>query len=95
MTDLLQRNQTTSDPPAMVEIDVTGMTCASCVRRVERALGKVPGVETANVNLATHRATVSFDPAAASVAELTGAIDRAGYGTGAVVDPNAPVGSDT
>src|SRR4028118_2035080 len=38
------------------------MTCASCVRRVEKALGKVEGVEGASVNLATEQARVSFDP---------------------------------
>ena len=37
-------------------LDITGMTCASCVRRVERALGKVEGVETANVNFASETA---------------------------------------
>ena len=42
-----------------VSLDIEGMTCASCVNRVEKALLKVPGVETASVNLATERATVA------------------------------------
>ena len=42
-----------------ISFPVEGMTCASCVRRVERALEKMPGVATANVNLATERASVS------------------------------------
>ena len=42
-----------------VELDITGMTCASCVRRVEKALASVPGVERAAVNLATEEAMVS------------------------------------
>src|SRR4051812_22602309 len=40
--------------------DVSGMSCASCVGRVEKALGKVPGVTNVNVNLATERATVKY-----------------------------------
>ena len=42
-------------PPAL-ELQIVGMTCASCVGRVERALAKVPGVEQVNVNLASERA---------------------------------------
>jgi Cu+-exporting ATPase len=61
-------------------LDVTGMTCASCVRRVEKALAKVPGVTEANVNLATERATVSFDPNTAEISSLIAAIEKAGYG---------------
>ena len=59
-------------------IGVEGMTCASCVARVERALKKVPGVDAATVNLATEKATVSFDPAVETDALLT-AIEKAGY----------------
>src|SRR5690348_8038425 len=45
-----------------VTLDIQGMTCASCVRRVEKALSRVDGVEVAEVNLATEVATVSYDP---------------------------------
>ncbi len=55
------------------------MTCASCVRRVEKALTKVPGVESANVNLATETAHVSFDPTTVSMEQLTSAVEKAGY----------------
>ena len=41
-----------------LSIDIEGMTCASCVARVEKSLLKVPGVTSASVNLATERATV-------------------------------------
>jgi Cu+-exporting ATPase len=58
---------------------IDGMTCASCVRRVEKALEKVDGVSTANVNLATEKATVRFDPASVSVETLTSAVQHAGY----------------
>ena len=45
-------------PAAPLELDITGMTCASCARRVERAIGKVEGVQAVAVNLATESATV-------------------------------------
>jgi Cu+-exporting ATPase len=55
------------------------MTCASCVRRVEKALSKVDGVVAAEVNLATEVATVRFDPATVGLDELSAAVARAGY----------------
>lgn len=65
-----------------ISLPIDGMTCASCVRRVERALAKVEGVAEANVNLATEKATVSYDPSHASVEALRTAIEKAGYGVG-------------
>ena len=58
-------------------IDVEGMTCASCVAHVERALKAVPGVETASVNLATERAEITG--AALDRAALVQAVEDAGY----------------
>ena len=62
-----------------VTIPVGGMTFASCVSHVERALKKVDGVASASVNLATERATVEFFPAEARLADLRQAIQDAGY----------------
>ena len=62
-----------------VTVGVEGMTCASCVRRVENALAKVPGVLSASVNLATERATVQFLPGQVAIADLRRAVDDAGY----------------
>jgi len=64
--------------PRSVSIDVDGMTCASCVARVEKALSKVPGVETATVNFATERANVTLGDGG-EVADLLAAIEKAGY----------------
>jgi P-type Cu+ transporter len=61
---------------------VTGMTCASCVRRIEKALTKVPGVQEANVNLATERATITYDAESVTTAQLRSAVEKAGYGVG-------------
>ncbi|HTE85243.1 MAG TPA: cation transporter, partial [Dehalococcoidia bacterium] len=63
---------------------VAGMTCASCVRRVERTLARVPGVSEASVNLATERARVVFDPGVVDAAGLGAAVEKAGYKLGPV-----------
>jgi P-type Cu+ transporter len=68
--------------PGEVDFPIEGMTCASCVRRVERALTKVEGVSDASVNLATERARVHFDPAIATPDTLRAAIEKAGYKVG-------------
>src|SRR3954469_23523557 len=62
-----------------VTLDVGGMTCASCVRRVEKALSRVDGVRSAEVNLATEKASVAFDPSSVTVDALTAAVGKAGY----------------
>jgi P-type Cu+ transporter len=59
-----------------IQLKIDGMTCASCVGRVEKALAKVAGVEQAQVNLATEMATVTGD---ASKVALVEAIAAAGY----------------
>ncbi|HET7271447.1 MAG TPA: heavy metal translocating P-type ATPase [Rubrobacter sp.] len=64
----------------MITIPVSGMSCASCVRRVERALSKQEGVARASVNFAAERATVSYDPAVTRPEDLVGTIEDAGYG---------------
>ncbi|AIG04204.1 TPA: copper-translocating P-type ATPase [Pseudomonas aeruginosa] len=78
-------------PAGTVELAVEGMTCASCVGRVEKALKAVPGVTEATVNLATERATVR---GVAAVADLIAAIEKVGYeanpvDTGAQADEEA------
>jgi Cu+-exporting ATPase len=68
----------TPGAPAQATFDIAGMTCASCVARVEKALRAVPGVLDASVNLATEKATVSGD-GALDPAALVAAVDKAGY----------------
>ncbi|MBZ0296978.1 MAG: heavy metal translocating P-type ATPase [Anaerolineae bacterium] len=67
-------------PTQELDLPITGMTCASCVRTVERALTKTDGVADANVNLATERAHVMFDPAQVDTQKLIERISNAGYG---------------
>jgi Cu+-exporting ATPase len=64
------------------------MHCAACGGRIERALKKVPGVSDAAVNIATDRATVTFDPAQSAPEALQSAIEKSGYGA-ALVDADS------
>jgi len=70
---------------------VQGMTCASCVGRVERALRKVPGVLAASVNLAAETASVEYLPGVASIADLRAAVEGAGYSVPEVSPGEDPV----
>jgi Cu+-exporting ATPase len=63
---------------ASAELDISGMTCASCAMRVEKALAKVPGVTRVSVNLATEKASVDADPSV-QTDTLLNAIRKAGY----------------
>ena len=73
-------NPAATEPAAVeVSLPIEGMTCASCVNRIERFLGKTPGVETATVNLATEVATIRYLPDITGRTELVGAIEAAGY----------------
>jgi Cu+-exporting ATPase len=62
-----------------ISFPVTGMTCAACQARVQRALSAEPGVIDASVNLVTHRAAVHFDPAAVTAQRLIDAVRATGY----------------
>ena len=61
-------------------LPVTGMTCANCVSTVERNLKKLNGVQQANVNLSSERASIVFDPSVVVLGDLIGRVERAGYG---------------
>ncbi|XWX04578.1 heavy metal translocating P-type ATPase [Aggregatilineales bacterium SYSU G02658] len=69
-----------ANSPAVIDLPITGMTCASCVRTVERALTKAEGVTNVSVNLATERASVEYDPQLIDLPKLVDQIDHAGYG---------------
>ena len=70
-----------TDPARLCELElrVDGMTCASCVARVERALVAVPGVVEASVNLASARAVLRYDSAVSTPADIATAVRVAGY----------------
>jgi Cu+-exporting ATPase len=80
----------TAAAPGQVELVITGMTCAACVRRVEKALGRVTGVAEARVNLLTEQAAVTVDPAAqppVTLEALQAAVEKAGYGARQLAPP--------
>jgi copper chaperone len=62
-----------------VDLKVEGMDCQGCVKSVTRMLSGVAGVEKVDVSLEAGRATVTYDPAKSSVAEMKRAVERAGY----------------
>ena len=68
----------TGQPSEQVELAIEGMTCASCAARIEKRLNKLNGV-SASVNYASEHAAVTFDPEHASLEELIGTVDAAGY----------------
>ncbi|CAN5333626.1 heavy metal translocating P-type ATPase [soil metagenome] len=95
-----QAKSAADDTAERIDLPITGMTCAACVRRVEQSLANAPGVRRAGVNLATERATVDYDPAVTGVRELIRTVEATGYGTAEpiradfIVDDSArPAGS--
>ena len=70
---------TATEPITELVLPVEGMTCASCVNRIERFLGRAEGVETASVNLASEQATVRYDPTRIDRSGIVETIKAAGY----------------
>src|ERR1035437_3571159 len=62
-----------------LSLPVEGMTCASCVVRVENTLKKLEGIENVNVNLATEKVTFTYDHTKADLDKISEAVDNAGY----------------
>ncbi len=65
-----------------IVIPVRGMTCASCVATIEKALSHLPGVVSATVNLATEKAAVEYDAGKVKPGDMVKAILDSGYGVG-------------
>ncbi|MDZ7733694.1 MAG: cation transporter [Acidimicrobiia bacterium] len=76
---------------ARIALDIEGMHCASCVSTVSRALGDAEGVDAADVNLASRRATVTYDPDRVTVEDLRDRVAAVGY---RAVDPSTGEGAD-
>ena len=62
-----------------ITLPITGMTCANCAATIERTLKRLPTVQNANVNLASERASLEYDPSQLSQEEIVARIQRAGY----------------
>ncbi len=79
-------------PQQTLRLQIEGMTCASCVGRVEKALLRVPGVLQAGVNLATEQATIDRAGRQGDPSELLAAVQRAGYSARVLVDTGMGAG---
>ena len=75
-----------------VMLALEGMTCASCAMRIEKGLKKVPGVDNASVNLATERATVTYNPQQTDIDRLVQKVEAVGYHAFPLVAPVVQVG---
>jgi Cu+-exporting ATPase len=86
-TQFNRHTRSTPDGQAeRVDLPITGMSCASCARIIEQRLSKSPGVRRANVNLATSRATVEYDPSSTGVKHLIQTVRDSGYDTAEASD---------
>ena len=74
-------SQTRTEPiqESRTVLDLEGMTCASCAMRIEKGLKKVPGVIDANVNLATEKASVMYDPTQTNLEQMVQKVEAVGY----------------
>jgi Cu+-exporting ATPase len=79
---------------ANIDIAITGMSCASCSTKIEKALGSLPGVESASVNFATARATLTYNPQLVEADELLSTVRSLGYEADIIGD-NSGVFSDS
>lgn len=75
---------------AQVELPITGMTCAACVRNVDRAISKQPGVLAVDVNIATEHATVTYIPGTVNRRDIINSVEKAGYGVVDTANMEAP-----
>ncbi|WP_080433106.1 heavy metal translocating P-type ATPase [Burkholderia ubonensis] len=91
--DTSERHADAAPATAPIELEIEGMTCASCVARVEKALAGVPGVTRASVNLATEHATVDA-AAGVTTAQLVDAVRQAGYQATPVAEPEPAIAPD-
>ena len=79
MTVTATRADATAVETEVCTLDIGGMTCASCVRRIEKAILKLDGVTDARVNLATEVASITYEPGLVRLDDLTDAVTKAGY----------------
>jgi P-type Cu+ transporter len=87
--------QAVVDKESRTILDLEGMTCASCAMHIEKSLKKVPGVRDACVNLATEKATVSYDPAVTGLDQMVQKVEAVGYKATPEVAPRVTVQRET
>ncbi len=62
-----------------IDLKIGGMTCAACAKAVERSVNKLDGIDNINVNVATDKATISYDPSKLKITQIKNTIEKAGY----------------
>ena len=72
--------KTKTKKPEKAHIHITGMTCTSCAATIEKGLSKLPGVSRVNVNLASEKASIEYDPSKVDTKTLMDTISDVGYG---------------
>ncbi|MGS2778311.1 heavy metal translocating P-type ATPase [Robertmurraya sp. GLU-23] len=81
MTEIAKlKNQPHNVAMENVLLNITGMTCAACANRIEKNINKIPGVQKASVNLATEKASVSYEPSEVSIDDIISRVKKIGYG---------------
>jgi P-type Cu+ transporter len=73
-------DKTSSKKSTRASIHITGMTCATCARTVAKGLSDTPGIEQANVNFASEKASLEYDPSKVDLAKIKDAVSQLGYG---------------
>ncbi|MGZ3611117.1 MAG: heavy metal translocating P-type ATPase [Ktedonobacteraceae bacterium] len=92
----MSQTRTESKQESLTVLDLEGMTCASCAMRIEKGLKKVPGVIDANVNLATEKASVMYDPTQTNLEQMVQKVEAVGYrATPEVVSKRQPAEETT
>lgn len=81
-TDVVARIEKTGYhvPSSELDLNIEGMTCAACSARIEKVVGRLPGIETIAVNLASEKGHVKFVPGLLQESDIIAAIEKAGYG---------------
>jgi len=87
-TPMHENVQQQGSPTSLATFAIEGMTCASCAMRVEKGLKKVPGVADAQVNLATEKATVAYNPTLTGVEQMEQKVEAVGYKAIPLIVPN-------
>ncbi|MBK5211775.1 MAG: copper-translocating P-type ATPase [Coriobacteriia bacterium] len=82
-----------TDKKLHASFGVTGMTCASCAAVIEKVVGKLDGIQNANVNLATEKMSVDFDRSAIDETAIAAAVKKAGYGALLLSDASSTLGA--
>lgn len=87
MADKISLSPRTDDALKTTDLNITGMSCAACARRIERQLGRTPGVVAANVNFATSRARVVTSTGAVPPEQVIGIVEQTGFGASVITSP--------